>query len=354
MSIYDSRQWTEDIDRTMKIVPELKKLAGHSVLITGATGLIGSSIVDLLIRYNESYEIPIFILAGGRNENRMKVRFDPYFYKKYFRFFQYDALKTGNSLPQCVDYIIHGAGNAFPAVIVKEPVETMTANFIGLYELLQLARECGAKRVLYISSSEVYGLKEGNKPYEEDEYGYIDLLSQRNSYSVSKRAAETLCISYGTEYGIGTAIVRPGHIYGPTASEADNRVSSFFSREAAKGQDLVMKSDGSQLRSYCYCLDCASAILKVLIFGENGCAYNISNPDSVISIEQMARLAAEAGGVRLIRQEASEEEQKGFNPMNNSSLNSARLLRLGWKGCFDARTGFFHTVKILKEMNTNA
>lgn len=354
MSIYDSRQWIEDIDKVTEILPEVEELAGRSVLITGATGLIGSSVVDMLIRYNETHKIPIIIYAGGRSAARMKARFGLYSCKNYFRFFEYDALKTDNRLPNSVDYMIHGAGNAFPAAIIKEPVETMVANFIGLYGLLQWAGVCGTEKVLYISSSEIYGMKDGKEPYREEEYGYIDLLNERNSYSVSKRAAETLCFSYGVEYGIKTTIVRPGHIYGPAASEADNRVSSVLSYQAARGEDLVMKSDGSQLRSYSYCIDCASAILKVLTVGENGCAYNVSTPDSVITIEQMARLAAEAGGVKLIRQEAGKEERKGFNPMSNSSLESSRLLGLGWKGCFDARTGFFHTIKILKEMNTDA
>ena len=111
-----------------------------------------------------------------------------------------------------------------------------------------------------------------------------------------------------------------------------------------------MKSDGSQLRSYCYCLDCASAILKVLLCGENLHAYNISNPDSIISIREMAQLLADAAGVKLIREEASADEKKSFNPMSNSSLESISLEGLGWKGLFDAAKGFGHTVDILKDM----
>ena len=110
-----------------------------------------------------------------------------------------------------------------------------------------------------------------------------------------------------------------------------------------------MKSDGAQIRSYCYCLDCAAAILAVLLKGENTCAYNISNPNSIISIREMAEVLTRSGQVNLKLELPSEEERKSFNPMSNSSLDPSSLLALGWKGCFDAQTGFSHTVQILKE-----
>ena len=116
------------------------------------------------------------------------------------------------------------------------------------------------------------------------------MLNPRNSYSISKCAAETLCASYYDEYGVDSVIIRPGHIYGPTAQETDNRVSSAWAYCVARGKDIVMKSDGSQIRSYCYCLDSASAILKVMLKGSPVKAYNISNPTSIISIKQMAEV----------------------------------------------------------------
>ena len=348
----------EDIDQVMNesgILPELNALAGHSVLITGATGLIGSSIADILFRYNETHALPIKVfIGGGRSQERAMQRFGKYYKKEYFQFLFYNALNAKHDFPAAVDFVLHGAGNAFPKMIVKEPVETMVSNFSSLYHLLNDARTYGVKRVLYLSSSEVYGIRSeriGNEPYCESEYGYIDLLQPRNLYSVGKRAAETLYISFGDEYGVDSVIVRPGHIYGPTASLQDNRVASAFAYAAARGEDIVMKSDGFQKRSYCYCLDCASAVIKVLLRGENGQAYNIANPDSVICIGDLAKLIANAGGVKLLVQEAEEEEKKGFNPMDNSLLDSEKLLHLGWKGCFNAETGISHMVSILKKMN---
>lgn len=348
--LYDNKQWIADIDKVSAILPELDKMAGKSILITGAAGLICSSVVDILFRYNDTHDTPIQIYAAGRWLEEMEVRFHDQVKRSDFHFVVYDASKTDNALDCPADYIIHGASNAHPALIVKEPVETMMSNFLGMKYLLDYAKAHDTKRILYISSSEVYGNKPGDQPFKEGEYGYIDLLNARNSYSVGKRAAETLCASYAAEYGVESVIVRPGHIYGPTASPNDNRVSSAWAFQAAKGEDIVMKSDGAQIRSYCYCLDCASAMLKVLLAGENCHAYNISNPNSIINIKEMAEILAEAGKVKLRMELPTEAEKKSFNPMTNSSLESRSLTDIGWQGCFNAQEGLSHTVAILKDV----
>ena len=308
--LYDNQKWIADIDKVIEVVPELDELAGKSLMITGAAGLVCSAVVDIIFRYNDTHDKKIQVLAAGRWPEEMSGRFGDLVNRDDFTFVVYDASKTDNVIDVHSDYIIHGASNASPNMIVKEPVETMMSNFLGMKYLLDYAKEQGTKRILYISSSEVYGEKEGTEPYKEGQYGFIDLLKARNSYSVGKRAAETLCASYADEYGVESVIVRPGHIYGPTASPYDNRVASAWSYAVAKGEDIVMKSDGSQIRSYCYCLDCA---------------------------------------VELRMELPTDEERKGFNPMSNSSLESTSLIGLGWRGCFNAEAGFTHTVQILKE-----
>lgn len=349
--IYESGQWISDLDEVIDHLPELGELGGKSVLVTGAAGLICSAVVDVLFRYNDTHNTQIHIFAAGRCMEKISGRFGERINRLDFSFVQFDASKTDNDLQVHADYIIHGAGNAFPDMIMKEPVETMLSNFLGINYLLEYAKAQSAKRILFISSSEIYEKKDGEQPYGEHEYGYIDLLNPRNAYSVGKRAAETLCASYAAEYGIESVIVRPGHIYGPTASPQDNRVSSAWAHMAARGEDIVIKSDGAQLRSYCYCLDCASAILTVLIKGVGGRAYNISNPDSIITIRKMAELLASTAGVKLKAKFPTKAEKKGFNPMSNSSLDSKELLMLGWRGLFNAERGLSHTVEILREMN---
>lgn len=348
MNIYDSPLWTADLDEIITAFPDWEALSGKSVLITGSTGLIGSALTDLLIRRNETRPGKICLYAAGRDIRKIAARFAPYAQKDWFHAVPYDAVSTENTFDFPCDYIIHAASNAFPGMIVKEPVETMLSNFTGLKVLLDYAQKNAVRRVLYVSSSEVYGQKDGSQPYRERDCGYVDLLNPRSSYPVGKRAAETLCAAYAAEYGADCVIVRPGHIYGPTASPSDNRVSSAWAYAAARGENIVMKSDGAQIRSYCYCLDCASAILTVLLRGERVRAYNISNPDSVITIRQMAELLANAAGVALKTELPTEAERKAFNPMSNSSLDGESLLGLGWKGLFDAERGFAHTVEILR------
>ena len=358
MKLYENTIWQSDLDKCLEQLSDLDTLKGKSVLVTGATGLICSAVIHILIRYNDNLRASgsasdkIRVYAACRNEAKLRDIFGPYVESGDITFVNYDATKELN-FDFKADYIIHGASNAHPAKIISEPVETMMSNFMGLKRLFDYAKENGSGRVLYVSSSEVYGQKSSPDPFKEEEYGFIDLLNPRNSYSVGKRAAETLAASYNSEYGIEAVIVRPGHIYGPTSGEEDTRISSAFAYDAAKGKDLIMKSAGSQIRSYCYVLDCASAMLRILLTGENLTAYNISNPNSIISIRQMAEMYAEAGGVQLLSGEATAAEKKSYNTMDNSSLNSERLEALGWIGQFDSKTGLSHTVQILREMINN-
>lgn len=349
-NIYKSKIWISDLDDTLQVLPELVNLEDKTIMVTGASGLIGSSVVDILIHYNEIHNSKINILALGRSQTKMKERFGKYFFSDYFNFFYYDASALDFSLDLSCDYIIHAASNAFPDSIMREPVETMLSNFVGTFNLLNYARGHNVNKLLFVSSSEIYGKKDDYKPYLEGEYGYIDSLNIRNSYSIGKRAAETLCVSFEKEYGVKSVLVRPGHIYGPTASSFDNRISSMWAYSVAKGEDIVMKSDGSQLRSYCYCLDCASAIFKVLLKGESCNAYNISNPESILTIKDMALLLSSLGNVNLIQSVAIDREKKCYNPMVNSSLDSSKLQELGWNGIFSAEKGFRHTIFILKDI----
>ncbi len=345
MGLYDSKTYLADLDREVEEYEGLfRELTGSSILITGASGLVCSPIADLIFRANEKLGTEISPFLAGRNEGRIAERF----LEQKYAFVPYDATKK-NNFNFHADYIIHGASNSGPKDITAHGIETMLDNFNGMYELLEYAEREKVKNTLYISSSEVYGKKNTIQPFSEEEYGWVDILSPRSSYASSKRAAETLCACFSDEKSVKTTTVRPGHIYGPTARRNDSHVSVAFSFSAADGVDLVLKSTGSQLRSWCYCLDSATSILTVLVKGETANAYNISNPDSVTSIKDMAELLAAEAGVKVVIDAPSEDEKKAFNPMENSSLNGQKLMNLRWHGLFDAKTGFGHTVKIIKE-----
>lgn len=349
MKLYDLPEYQSTLKKSIPSILSVKELRNRSILITGATGLIGSSIVEQLLYLNDTQGFAIRIYAGARNVKSLENRFGQ---REDIQFVSYDAVKP-IAFAIDIDYLIHAASNASPELYVQQPVETMTSNFLGMYHLLEYAREHQVKRVVYISSSEVYGQKENDQPFMEDEYGFMDILNVRSSYGSAKRATETLCSSYAYEYDLDVMIVRPGHIYGPSAKRTDNRISSTFVYQAISGQDLIMKSEGSQLRSYCYHLDCSSAILTVLLTGERGQSYNISNPKSIISIRQMAALIAQIADVNLRFDLPKESDLKQANPMENASLNSSLLESLGWSGIFDAQTGFEHTINIVRELVKN-
>lgn len=350
MSILNSKTYINDLRYTITRTDIFDCFKDKSIFITGGTGLIGSGVVDLLLMANSMRNLNIRILLAARNVGKAKSRFLDFPDSNVLSnisYIQYDATKK-NNLDFKANYIIHAAGNAHPKAFVDRPVDTMISNIDGLKELLDYSRSNNVENVLYVSSSEIYGRNNMMTPFKEDEYGYIDILNPRNAYASSKRASETLCSSYYKQYGVKSTIVRPGHIYGPTATKNDSRVGSSFAYCGAEGKDIVLKSDGRQLRSYCYVLDCATAILTVLLSGTPATAYNISNFNSIISIKKLAEMYAEAGNVNLVYDLPTESEKTAFNPMDNSSLDSQKIEELGWRGIFDARTGTSHTVLILR------
>lgn len=336
-------EYLEDLDRVIYNLPIGNFLDRKTILITGATGMICSCVADILLRMGTSK-----VLLAGRSKERIEERFLPYRNGIDYHFVQYDSTKAIDKKIN-TDFIIHGASNAYPAVYVTQPVETMLSNILGLNELLKMASETDVKRVVYISSSEVYGIRKEGGPFSEEKYGYLDILNSRAAYPSAKRAAETLCIAYGNEYDINTTIVRPGHIYGPTITHGDNRATAEFTRNAVNGENIVMKSAGSQLRSYCYVLDCASAILTVLVHGKRNNAYNVSNPDSVVTIRQIAEAIANSAGTNVIFSEPDAKEAKGYNLMQDSSLIATKLISLGWNPIFNLEDGTRKTVNLLKQ-----
>lgn len=338
-----TEKYLNDLKKIRSAVPAVERLSGSRFLITGAGGLICSALVDFLM----SLELDIQIYAAGRSVEKLRARFAHW--GDRLRFVQYDALEPVG-FDQSFDYYIHGASNAHPAAYSAQPVDTMLANLLGVNSILRHAADHGARRVLYISSSEVYGKKEGSDPYHEQEYGFVDILTPRACYPSSKRAAETLCAAYAQQYGVDAVIVRPGHVYGPTATAADSRASTQFPRDVLAGKNIIMKSPGSQLRSYCYVLDCVSAMTAVLLHGRKGSAYNISNRHSVVTIRQMAQAFADAAGRELEFADPTDAEAKSYNLMDNSALDATALESLGWRGLFDLPAGVAAT---LDAMNGN-
>ena len=343
MNILKSSLYKDDLKRTLDKL-NLSQLKGKKILITGGLGLICSAAVDLLIVANQVLQLDIHIYVAARSRSKFDDRFGDC---ENVTYVQYDANKNVH-FSFHADYIIHGASLASPEKYTAEPVETMLSNIYGIINLLRYAEKEKTERVLYISSSEVYGKKRTNEPFIEDVYGSVNLDSLRSSYAVSKQASELLCKAFSAEYGVDTVIVRPGHIFGPSASVTDKRVSSDFAFKAANHEPIVLKSSGLQKRSYCYSVDAAASILMVLLRGKKAEAYNIGTKE-VLTIREMAENFARAGNVPLKYAAPTDDEIATFNPMNDSSLNCDKLYAMGFQNLCGALEAMEHTVKILQE-----
>ena len=326
---------------------DLESLRDKSILITGANGMICSYIIDLLIFANITRNANITIYAMSRNEEKLKNRFEYYYNNELFKPIIQDVcnpLSIDN-----IDYVIHGASNANPKLYITDPVGTMNANYIGTLNMLNLAVKNDA-RLLYISSGDIYGESESfNTCFKENQYGYVDILNVRSSYASSKRAAETLCIAYENQYNAKVLIVRPAHIYGPTCTKSDTRAVSDFINKAVNGESIIMKSDGKSTRSYCYVGDASIGILKVLIYGKIGDAYNISNNSSIISIKDLAKIICDNAGVKLeIQIPKTDLEKKIDSNVKSICLDSKKMENLNWMPQTDIENGIKATIKILK------
>ena len=320
-----------------------EKLSGSNILVTGATGLIGSTLVDVLMS-NPHHDYAVY--ASGRNLERARQRFKDYLSMDSFHFVEYDVM-VPLQMEVPFDYIIHAASNANPNAFSRNPVEIVKSNIYGVSNLIEYGIGHGMKRFLYVSSGEIYGQGDG-RVISEEYSGYVDCLNSRSCYPSSKRTAETLCASYASEYDVDVVIARPCHVYGPNFTESDNRVYAQFIRNILNDEDIVLKSSGDQLRSWCYVTDCVSALLYVLLKGVSGEAYNIADPSSVMTIRQLAEMLASIGNKKVIMEVPSDIEKKGYNPVTKSVFSIDKLQALGWKASGNMDEKMLKTVEHLR------
>ena len=335
--------YKEDILRTFEQDLPWEILSGANLLVTGATGLIGGCLVEtLMMNPRRDYQV----YASGRNEDRARTRFRDFAEEPAFHFVKYDVMQPLDSDAR-FDFIIHAASNASPNFFSQKPVEVIKSNIDGVANLMEYGLDHGMKRFLYVSSGEVYGEGDG-RVFTEDYSGYVDCAKPRSCYPSSKRAAETLCVSYAAEYGADVVIARPCHTYGPHFTEQDNRVYAQFIRNVLRGEDIVMKSTGEQFRSWCYVVDCVSALLHILLKGESGEAYNIADADSNISIRELAETIAAIGGRKVVIDLPDTDEKRGFNPVTKSVFSTEKLEILGWQPKNHISEGIEKTINELK------
>ncbi len=333
---------------SLEKVVDAVEVHGKSFLITGASGLIGSCLIDLLMIANENGKSN-HVYALGRSATKLESRFANYLSSDKFHVIEQDICSPINSNLH-FDYIIHAASNADPINYAKYPVETMKTNMLGIINVLEYARLHPGCRVELLSTFEVYG-NAGKDEYVESEVGLLDFNTLRACYPESKRAAETMARSYYEEYNVDVKIGRLSSIYGPTMAEDDSKAHAQFIRNALAGKDIVLKSKGGQKRTYCYVVDAVTGILCVLFRGENGQAYNISNEDSIVTIAELAQTIADATNQRVVFNHPSNIEKKGFSTPQNCILDNKKLKSLGWHGFYDIKKGVSECLAILGYKN---
>lgn len=320
-----------------------QQLSGKNILVLGATGLIGGCLVDMLMQH-EGLDYQVY--AAGRNEGRANRRFSAYLDSGHYHFLPFDVTAP-LSVDISFDYIVDAAGGACPQLYSEDPVGVMKSNIFGVDNLLRFGLQHGLKKLVYVSSGEVYGEGDG-RVFEESYSGYIDPTTVRACYPSAKRASETLCICYAHQYGIEVSIARPSHIYGPFFTEKDNRVYAQFIRNVLRGEDIVLKSKGEAFRSWTYVVDCAMALLCILLKGGNGEAYNIANEESNVSIRTLAETVADLAGRKVVFDIPDDASHGNTTPITKAVFATDKLEALGWKPITLLKDGLAHTIQVLQ------
>lgn len=303
-----------------------------TVLITGAAGLICSQIVWTLACYSKLKNKNIRIMAQVRNEEKARAAFKDLIDAGIVVLCVGDIIDS-LEIEGSVDYIIHGASPTSSRFFVEKPVKTIMTALKGTQNVLEFAQQKRVKKVIYLSSLEVYGTP--NKPdgyIKETDYGYIDPMQVRSSYSEGKRMAECMCVSYAKEYGVPVVVARLSQTFGPGVSYQDGRVFAEFARCAIEKRDIVLHTEGRTLRTYCYLRDAVSALFFLMLRGEAGQAYNVTNMETAITIREMAELVCSLSeGIRVVLDIPEDISSFGYNPEMVIRLDSSKLQALGWK-----------------------
>lgn len=331
---------------------EWHKLRNKRIFISGAYGMLSSYIVFFLMFLNIEYDYNISVVAQGRSIEKAKKRFLDFWDNSFFEYTNLDICKPINyNAP--IDYFIHAAGVANPSYYSLYPVEVIEPNVLGTYNLLTLAKKNSCEKFVMFSSGDVYGSVDDPTSITEATLGKMDPLDVHSCYGESKRLAETLCNAFYREYDIPTVVARIAHTYGPTMDiYNDPRSFASFMKCAVEGQDIVMYSDGTAKRPFCYIADAVVGYMLILLNGVSGDAYNVSNYNQLISISELANIIANIpqkpiGVTRKFRTDTFVE-----NSLNNyNNLIVDKLQKLGWKCRYDVKQGMKQTYEFLNLCN---
>lgn len=327
------------------------KLFGKTILISGATGMLGKCIIDLIMEYNHTQnnsDTCVTIHALSRNPETASKRLEQHWNDENFFYTSCDV-NADIPIDVSADYIIHAASNTHPLQYSNDPIGTITSNVIGTKNLLDYAVSHNTERFCFLSSVEIYGENRGDTDkFDESYLGYIDCNTLRAGYPESKRLGETLCNAYYQTHKLDFVIPRLSRIYGPTMLPSDSKAIAQFIKKAAAGEDIILKSAGNQLYSYTYVLDAAMAVLITLLKGNCTEAYNISDTDSEVTLRQITEWLAEDNNVKVTFEIPDSIEQAGYSTATKALLDTAKISALGWLPQIHMREGLKKTVQSLQ------
>lgn len=334
---------------TMFNEKDLQELSGKTLLVTGATGLIGSNIIKYLLQQKK---IGCKIMAFVRNADKAKRIFENDTDNIELIVGDVTDSKCINSINEKVDYIIHAASFTSSKQFVENPVEVIETSINGTLNLLELARKNNVRGFVYTSSMEVYGTPADDTKIAETHNTDIDTMETRASYPESKRMCEALCRAYFSEYGVQTKVARLTQTFGEGVSYNDGRVFAEFARCAIENNDIILHTKGETRRNYLYTSDAVNAILTILIKGKAGEAYNVANEDTYCSIYEMAKMVAEEcadNEIKVIVETIESIEKFGYAKTLHMNLDCSKLRGLGWEAQVGLKEMFERLIKYMKE-----
>ena len=341
--LYEIKEYNDELISQLQTV-NLDFLKHKTLCVTGATGLLMSYFIDLIL----TSRIPCKIIALIRNVKSAKQRFSKFIKDKRFVIKKQDLLKKIALPVKKIDYVIHAASNSDQKNYAADPIGTMHTNYIGINNLLRFSVNKKVNTFLFTSSSEVYGDVAGN--ITETNYGNVNCLSLRSCYNESKRASETLGVCYAETYGIKFIAARLCRVYGPTMKMSDSKALSQFIKNAINGENVKLKSAGTQKLSYIYVSDAVKAIITLLQNGETKNAYNISNHKEQLTLREIAQIVAAEAKVRTEIIEMTEQEKKTYSEVKNAILSSEKLQLLGWTPQVLLPKGIKQTINIVNKI----
>jgi len=349
--MWASAKYKESIKATAERIWRECDIKQGRFLVTGATGLIGTALIDCLMMLNDLCHAKYRVVAVAKNRQRAEDRLGIYFARSDFEFVSCDI---NEGLPEMgkIDYVIHAASNTHPMAYSTDPIGTIRTNVIGTQTLLEYMRCHDGKRFVFLSSVEIYGeCRDREQDFSEEDCGYIDCNQLRSGYPESKRLGESLCCAYKNSCSVDFVTARLCRVYGPTMLQEDSKALSQFIKKAVQGEDIVLKSAGQQYYSYIHVLDAVRAILFLLDKGAAGEAYNVAAESSNARLHELAEMLADMVGKKVVYELPEETEQKGYSKAVRAILNSEKLRKLGWRESYDIKSGLEMTVDIMKEIS---